>query len=75
MACVFLGYKADWPYSIHIGAPERRGNGWVVPYGLAEMILELSGPFKAGGQYAMKVLEKRKDGPMSLEETSASERL
>lgn len=74
VACVFLGYGADWLYSIHIGEPARRGETWVVPYGLAEMVLELAGPFKAGGQYAMKILEKKKDAPMLLEHDALSRR-
>src|SRR5512138_254437 len=51
VACVFLGHRADWLYSIHIGEPLRRGDIWVVPYGLAEIVVELAGPFKARGQY------------------------
>ena len=74
VACVFLGHRADWLYSISIGEPVRRGGVWIVSYGLAEIILELSGPFKAGGQYVMKVLEKKKDAPMILEETEGSGR-
>lgn len=74
VACVFLGHQADWLYSIHIDDPVRRGDVWVVTYELVQMILELSGPFKARGQYAMKVLERTKDGPMILEETGRSGR-
>jgi hypothetical protein len=74
VACVFLGYSADWLYSIHIDEPVRRDKAWVIPYGLAEIILELSGPFKASGQYAMKILEKRKDASMILEEDTPSRR-
>lgn len=74
VACVFLGHGADWLYSIHIDDPVRQDQGWVISYGLAEIILELAGPFKAGGQYVMKVLEKKKDGPMILEETGKSGR-
>lgn len=74
VACVFLGHSADWLYSISIGELIRRGNRWVVPYGLAEMVLELAGPFKARGQYAMKVLEKKSGEPMVLEEDRRSGR-
>ncbi len=74
VACVFLGHKADWLYSIHIGDPVRRDNAWIVPYGMADIILELSGPFKAGGQYAMKVLEKKTDAPMILKRGMPSDR-
>lgn len=66
VACVFLGNKADWLYSIHIGEPVLRDGMWVIPYGMAEIILELSGPFKASGQYAMKILKKKTDAPMVM---------
>lgn len=69
VACVFLGHSAPWLYSISFGEPQARGTTLVIPYGLADMILELSGPFKAGGQYAMKVVEKRKGYGLTLEET------
>ncbi len=72
VACVFLGHQADWLYSISIGEPVRRGGVWVVPYGLADVILELSRPFQARGQYAMKVLERKKDAPMILEKSEGA---
>lgn len=72
VACVFLGQDAQWLYSIAIGEPFRREDHWVVPYELAEMVLELAGPFKAGGQYAMKVLDRKKDAPMILEQNTLS---
>lgn len=72
VACVFLGHSANWLYAIHIGEPFRRGDTWVVSYELVKMILELSGPFKAGGQYHMKVLEKKKDAGMVLEKAAPS---
>jgi hypothetical protein len=62
VACVFLGHSADWLYSIHLDDPVLRGDAWVIHYSLVEIILELAGPFKASGQYAMKVL-KRKPAP------------
>ncbi len=72
VACVFLGHSADWLYSIYIDEPELRENKWVIPYGLAEIVLELKGPFKASGQYAMKVIQKKKDAPMILEKDDPS---
>lgn len=66
VACVFLGYFANWLYSIHIDEPVLRDDKWVVYYDLAMIILELSRPFKASGQYSMKILEKKKDAPMVL---------
>lgn len=74
VACVFLGHSADWLYSIHIDHPIRRGDVWVIPYELVKMILELAGPFKAGGQYHMQVFEKAKDVKMILEETGPPSR-
>jgi ankyrin repeat protein len=74
VACVFLGYSADWLYSISMGKPVLRDNQLVVEYALIEMILRLSGPFKAGGQYHMQVLEKVKDVKMVLEEAGPSSR-
>lgn len=68
VACVFLGHSADWLYSIHMDNPVLRGDTWVINYSLIEIILELSGPFKAGGQYAMKVFEKKTGAKMILEE-------
>lgn len=72
VACVFLGHSADWLYSIYIDEPQLRENRWVIPYGLAQIILELKGPFKAGGQYAMKVTQKKQDAPMILEKEDPS---
>jgi len=68
VACVFLGHSVKWLYSIHVGEPFRRDDKWIIKYGLVEMILRLKGPFKAGGQYYMKVIE-RKDSTMFLEES------
>lgn len=74
VACVFLGHSADWLYSIGFGQPFMRDNLLVIPYGLSEIILELSGPFKASGQYSMKVFEKKKDVKMILEDATQSSR-
>jgi ankyrin repeat protein len=74
VACVFLGYAADWLYSIGFGEPVIRDNQRVIPYGLYEVMLKMSGPFKAGGQYHMKVFEKKKDVKMILEEADRSSR-
>ena len=73
VACVFLGYSATWLFSIDFGEPQVRDSTLVIPYSRVEMILELSGPFKAGGQYAMKVVEKRKGYRLVLEETPDSQ--
>ena len=70
VACVFLGHSADWLYSISFGNPFMRNNQLIIPFGLAEIILELSGPFKASGQYSMKVFEKKKDIKIIMEEIS-----
>jgi hypothetical protein len=64
-ACIFLGYSARWMYGIHMGGPVRKGDKWIIEYGLIEMRLRLSGPFKAGGQYYMKIIE-RKNEPVVL---------
>lgn len=60
VACVFLGYQADWLYHIHIGEPAVKEHVMIIPYGTAEIILELSGAFRASGQYRMKAVEKKK---------------
>jgi len=68
VACVFLGYEADWLYSIGFDEPFKRDGFLIVQYGLMEIILKLSGPFKASGQYHMKVFKKEKGFEMILEE-------
>lgn len=70
VACVFLGHSADWLYNIGFDKPYERDNLLVIPFGLAEIILKLSGPFKASGQYHMKVFKKQKGVEMILEDTS-----
>lgn len=72
VACVFLGYSADWLYSISLGEPTRRGDSWVIPYSLVELVLELMGPFKARGQYYMRAYEKKTDAKMILEKVEPS---
>lgn len=72
VACVFLGYSADWLYSIGFDQPFIRENKRVIPYYLVEMILELSAPFKAHGQYHMKVFEKTNGVDMVVEEVSST---
>lgn len=74
VACVFLGHSADWLYSISFGKPFARDNLLVIPLGFAEIILELSGPFRASGQYSMKVFEKKEDVKIIMEETAQSYR-
>ena len=74
VACVFLGHSADWLYSISFGKPFIRDNLMVIPFGLAEIILELSRPFKASGQYSINVFEKKKDVIIIMEETAQSSR-
>lgn len=60
IACVFLGFQADWLYSIEFGEPCREDNVQVIPFDLIEIILELQGPFRASGQYHMKAFEIQK---------------
>ncbi|HOU56067.1 MAG: hypothetical protein GYA67_00655 [Smithella sp.] len=74
VACVFLGHQADWLYSIGFAEPVPRGDVWVISYGLAEIVLDLAKPFKASGQYAMKVFSRHKDAKMILEEFPESAR-
>ncbi|MBA4417418.1 MAG: hypothetical protein C0392_05870 [Syntrophus sp. (in: bacteria)] len=68
VACVFLGHSADWLYSIWFNKPVVRGNQLVITYGLGEIMLKMSGPFKAGGQYHMKVIKRMKGLMPLLEE-------
>ncbi len=58
VACVFLGHSADWLYSIGFGEPYLKDGRRIIPYYLAEIVLELVAPFKAHGQYHMQVFEK-----------------
>jgi ankyrin repeat protein len=74
VACVFLGHSAEWLYSIGFGKPVMRGNQLVIEYWLRDVMLRLSGPFKAGGQYHMQVFEKKKDVQMILEEAGPTSR-
>lgn len=68
VACVFLGHEADWLYSIAFGEPSLKDGLMVIPYWLREIILELAGPFKASGQYHMKVFRKKAGVEMILKE-------
>ena len=70
VACVFLGHSASWLYSIKLGKPQQRDNRLVISYGLIDVMLRLSGPFRAGGQYKMMVFEKKKGVEMILEDTT-----
>jgi hypothetical protein len=70
VGCVFLGYSAEWLYSIHFSNPFMRDERLVIQYVLIEMQLRLSGPFKAVGQYAMKVFEKKEKVTLLLEKGS-----
>ncbi|MDP2854741.1 MAG: ankyrin repeat domain-containing protein [Smithellaceae bacterium] len=72
VACVFLGHEARWLYSIGFSGPERRDGKLVIAYSLHDVMLRLSGPFQAGGQYHMRVFEKSKDVPMILEEAGST---
>jgi hypothetical protein len=72
IACVFLGFHADWLYGIHFEEAIEEGNLLVLPYGLTEIILELSGPFQASGQYRMKAFLKKKGYGMLLQKQQDS---
>jgi len=74
VACVFLGHEADWLYSIGFGQPVLRGNQLVIEYSLMEVMLRMSGPFRAGGQYHMRVFEKAKGVKIILEEAGPGSR-
>lgn len=68
VACVFLGHEADWLYSIAFGEPSLKNGRMVIPYWLGEIYLELAGPFKASGQYHMRVFKKKPGVEMILKE-------
>ncbi len=68
VACVFLGHSAKWLYSIQFDGPLRRDNEILIYYSLHDVKLAMSGPFKASGQFSMKVFEKQKGVPMTLKE-------
>lgn len=70
IACVFLGYHADWLYSIDFGKPRIENGLQVIPYDLAEIVLELSGPFRAAGQYRMKAFAREKGYGIALRRSS-----
>lgn len=68
VACVFLGHEAEWLYSIAFGEPSLKDGRMAIPYWLGEIYLELAGPFKASGQYHMKVFKKKAGAEMILKE-------
>lgn len=70
VACVFLGHSAEWLYAIEFDTPFMKDGMLVIPYGLMELELRLSGPFRAEGQYHMKVFERGKKVKMILENNS-----
>jgi hypothetical protein len=72
VACVFLGHNADWLYSIAFGEPHVRGIVTVIPYSLHQIVLELMGPFRASGQYHMRVYNKSRGTEMILEDSAES---
>lgn len=73
IACVFLGFYADWLYHIQLGEPCVKGDLQIVPFDLIEIILELQGPFRASGQYHMKAYEKKKGYGMIVQKGSCEE--
>lgn len=74
VACVFLGFQADWLYGIHFGDTCLEGGLQVIPYDLIEIILELQGPFRASGQYHMKAYEKNKGFGMIVRRGACQEK-
>ncbi|MRR33548.1 hypothetical protein EG829_02470 [bacterium] len=66
VACVFLGFHADWLYGIHVEEPRAEGGVQVIPYFLSEIMLRLQGPFRGSGQYRMKAFEKQQGYGMVL---------
>ncbi len=74
VACVFLGFQADWLYDIHFGDPCMADGLQIIPYDLIEMILELQGPFRAAGQYYMKAFERKKGYGLALQQGGCLER-
>jgi hypothetical protein len=68
VACVFLGHRADWLYAISLGNPEEQGGRWVIPWSLAPLVLELAKPFRARGQYLLKVYERPPGGLLVLDQ-------
>jgi len=74
IACVFLGFQADWLYGIHFGDPCVEDGLQVIPYDLIELILELQGPFRASGQYHMKAYDKNKGFGMIVRRGACQEK-
>jgi hypothetical protein len=75
VACVFLGFKADWLYDIHFGEPCLADGLQIIPYDLIEIILELQGPFRASGQYHMKAFDRKKGYGMALQQGSCMDKV
>lgn len=73
IACVFLGFRADWLYGIEFAEPCLEGGLQVIPYDLIELILELQGPFRASGQYHMKAYERKSGYGMIVRKGSCKE--
>jgi hypothetical protein len=71
VACVFLGHGADWLYGIEIGTPRAVDDLAIVPYQLVQLVLELRGPLRPGGQYRMKALPRGAAPRFVLSETPA----
>jgi ankyrin repeat protein len=72
VACVFLGYNAQWLYSIGFNGAEPVDGKLVISYALHDVMLRLSGPFRAGGQYAMKAYEKKNGIEIVLQERGST---
>lgn len=75
VACIFLGEKTDWLYSIDFEQPYIKDGVKVIPYGLAitkHIMLRVDASYGQrafGGQYHMKVFAKQKELEMQLQET------
>lgn len=74
IACVFLGFQANWLYSIEFGEPCMEGGLRVIPFDLMEIILELQVPFRGSGQYRMKAFEKNNGFGMIVRKGSCKEK-
>jgi ankyrin repeat protein len=71
VACVFLGHSADWLYAIAFSEPYQKNGEMIIAYRLIEMQLRLSGQFRASGQYAMRVFERKPGVRYTVAETAA----
>lgn len=65
VACVFLGHYPGWWCRIAFPQPYESGSTIIVPYQLADLIVELgpeagkSGQYGSRGQYRMQLVEKK----------------